>query len=206
MTDENFIGDSELNTEYSMAGQERVPLGIEVEENRIYFYSYVGDKEALELNRLIRRLDVEMRYLADRLDGPKIPIHLHINSPGGSVFAGLSIVDTMKSCSVPIHTYVEGAVASAATLISSSGAKGKRYIGKSAFMLVHQPYMEWSGKRDEFIDEIQNQEKIFKTIKNIYTKNCKFGSDPELEELLSHELWLDSKRCLELGLADKVLN
>lgn len=198
---ENF---DEQDSMYYMQEAPRTPLGIEVEENRIYFYTSVGDREALELNRLIRRLDVEMKYLSSRLDGPKVPIHLHINSPGGSVFAGLSIVDTMRNCSVPIYTYVEGSVASAASLISSAGQKGKRFIGENSFMLVHQPYMEWSGKRDEFIDEIQNQEKIFAAIKKIYMSNCKFKDDEHLEELLQHELWLDSKQCIELGLVDKI--
>ena len=190
---------------YSLQAQDRIPRGIEVEENRIYIYSEVGHHEALELNRLIRRLDVEMKYLSDRLDSGKIPIHLHINSPGGSIFSGLSLVDTIERCSVPVHTYVDGSAASAATLISCSGTKGKRFISKNSFMLIHQPYMEWAGKRDEFLDEIENQEKIFKKIKELYMKNCKFKSNKELTKLLDRELWLNSERAIELGLVDRII-
>lgn len=193
------------NGTYQLSTNDRVPRGIEVEENRIYFYTDVSDAEALELNRLIRRLDVEMKYLSSRLDCAKIPIHLHINSNGGSIFSGLSIVDTIRSCSVPIHTYVEGSVASAATLLSISGQKGKRYMYKNSFMLVHQPYLEWSGKREEFIDEIENQEKIFDTLKKLYMENCNFESDEKLQDLLNRELWLDSDTCLEYGLIDKII-
>ena len=89
-----------------MVSPDRIPRGIEVDENRIYFYCGVGQSEALELNRLLRKLDVEMKYLSDRLDSPKIPIHLHINSPGGDAFSGLSIVDTIKACKTPVYTYV----------------------------------------------------------------------------------------------------
>ena len=80
----------ELYSETIMDSQDRSPRGIEVEENRIYFYCPVMDREALELNRLLRRLDVEMKYLSDRLGCDPVPIHLHVNSPGGSVFAGVS--------------------------------------------------------------------------------------------------------------------
>ena len=188
---------------YLQGSADRTPRGIEVEENRIYFYCPVLESEALELNRLIRRLDVEMQYLANRLDGPEIPIHLHIHSPGGSVFAGLSIVDTMNSCKTPIHTYVDGSAASAATLIVSSGTKGKRNIGPNGFMLIHQQHLEWVGKLDDFMDEVQNQEEIYEKISQIYlsTTNMK---KKKLDNLLQHELWLPAKECVKLGLVDNI--
>lgn len=186
-----------------MAQGERVPRGIEVEENTIYFYCPVGDQEALELNRLLKRLDVEMEYLSNRLNCDPIPIHLRVHSPGGSVFAGLSIVDAMNSCKSEIHTYVDGCAASAATLIVSSGTKKKRFIGNNGFMLIHQPHLEWSGKLDDFMDEVQNQEEIYEKVKKIYEKNCKIGGK-KLEKLLQHELWLPAEKCLEIGLVDKI--
>lgn len=181
---------------------ERCPRGIEVDENRIYFYCTIGQNESLELNRLIRKLDVEMRYLSDRLASPKVPIHLHIHSPGGDAFSGLSIVDTIKSCRTPIYTYVDGSAASAATLVSMSGTK--RFMSPNSFMLLHQPSLMWAGKLDEFVDEIENQKKLYEKITNVYLENSKLNAE-ELEELLSHELWLDSDTCLEKGFIDKVL-
>lgn len=180
---------------------DRVPRGIEVDENRIYFYCAVGQNEALELNRLIRKLDVEMKYLADRLSCARVPIHLHINSPGGDAFSGLSIVDTIRSCRTPVYTYVDGSAASAATLISMAG--DKRYASENSFMLLHQPSILWGGKLDEFMDEVENQKKIYEKIKNIYLTNSKM-SEEGLEELLQHELWLDVETCIEHGFIDKV--
>jgi ATP-dependent Clp endopeptidase proteolytic subunit ClpP len=177
--------------------------GIEVEENRIYFYCPVGEQEALELNHLLRRLDVEMQYLSARLGCGVVPIHLHIHSPGGSLFSGLSIVDTMLRCKTPIHTYVEGSAASAATFIACCGTKGYRHIGKHSFMLVHQPQIEWAGKLDEFRDEIKNQKELFDKILQIYLDRTEFDQE-ELEELLQHELWLNADTCLEKGLADVI--
>ena len=192
-----------MNSFHEMS-PERAPRGIETEENRIFFYCPIGDKEALELNRLIRRLDVEMQYLKSRLDCETIPIHLHIHSPGGSLFSGLSIVDTMLSCKTPIHTYIDGSAASAATLIACCGEPGHRHVGSSSFMLVHQPRIEWMGKLDDFRDEIQNQKELYEKIVSIYVKRTKFKKK-ELEDLLKHELWMNAETCVEKGLADKVV-
>jgi ATP-dependent protease ClpP protease subunit len=79
----------------------------------------------------------------------------------------------------------------------------KRFITKNSFMLIHQPQIFWAGKHDEFIDEIENQKNIFETVKNIYLETTKMKEE-ELEDLLRHELWLTSSRCLELGLVDAI--
>lgn len=196
MTEESLVMDAA-----SFMGDARVPRGIEVEENRIYFYCPVGDYEALEINRLIRRLDIEMQYLSNRLNCTPIPIHLHIHSPGGSVFAGLSIYDTLKNCKSDVYTYIDGSAASAATLISLAGSQ--RYMSKNSFMLIHQQQIDWAGKLDDFMDEIENQKIITEKIKSIYLINTKMKKK-KLDDLLGHELWLDCDKCLALGLVDKI--
>jgi len=192
----------DFDTEMTTLGGERVPKGIEVEENRIYFYCPVGSHEALELNRLIRRLGVEMKYLSHRLECKSVPNHLHIHSPGGSIFAGLSIVDSIKACKSEIHTYIDGSAASAATLISTSGKR--RFMSKNSFMLLHQPQLEWAGKLDEFHDEIENQKNLYEKLSSIYLENSKMTQEA-LDDLLKHELWLPAEKCLELGLIDKII-
>ena len=177
--------------------------GIEVEENHVYFYTHVTEKESLELVRILRRLDIEMGYLAERIGlRSRPPIHLHIQSPGGDVFSGLNICDAIDACKTDVYTYVEGSAASAATIISARGKK--RFISKRAFMLIHQPQIAWAGKHDEFIDEIENQKNIFEAIKDIYLESSSI-EEKELEELLKHELWLPADKCLELGLVDKII-
>lgn len=192
-------------SEISLDGghRDRVPRGIEVEENRIYFYAPITESEVLELNRLLRRLDVEMKYLSDRLECDPVPIHLHLHSPGGSVFAGLSVVDTISGCSTKIHTHVDGSAASAATLIAVSGTKGKRTIGRNGFMLIHQPYLVWDGKLDDFMDEVKNQEEIYSRVKKIYSNRTKLNGK-KLENLLQQELWLPAEKCLKFGLVDEI--
>jgi ATP-dependent protease ClpP protease subunit len=180
---------------------DRIPRGIEVEENRIFFYCPVGEYEALELNRILRRLDVEMQYLSNRLGCKTVPIHLHIHSPGGSIFAGLSIYDTLKASKTPVYTYVEGCAASAATLISLAGKK--RFISRNGFMLIHQQQLEWAGKLDEFMDEIENQKELTEKLHRIYLEETNMDED-KLESLLARELWLNSETCLEAGLVDNI--
>ena len=201
MTDQIDNFDQVDYTEMNSLSGDRIPRGIEVEENRIYFYCPIGGSEALELNRLLRRLDVEMEYLKNRLECREVPIHLHIHSPGGSVFAGLSIVDTIKNCKTSVYTYIDGSAASAATLVSIAGKK--RFIGKNGYMLIHQPQIEWAGKFDEFMDEIANQKSLYEKVVSLYLEHTVIEED-DLKEMLDHELWMDSDRCLELGLVDKV--
>lgn len=176
--------------------------GIEVEENRIYFYSDVGEKEALELNKIIRHLDLEMDFLAKRLGLPESPpIKLYIHSPGGSFFSALSIVDTIKSCKCPIYTYIDGFAASAATLISVVGKK--RYATPHSFMLIHQQRMIWEGKHADFIDEIENQKHVTETIQKIYLDHTKM-KEKELQSILKRELHMPASECLKLGLIDEI--
>lgn len=177
--------------------------GIEVEQNRIYFYTDVGEKEALELNKIIRHLDLEMEFLARQLglDEPP-PIKLYIHSPGGSFFSALSIVDTIKSCRSPVHTYIDGFAASAATLISVVGKK--RYATPHSFMLIHQQRMMWEGKHADFIDEIENQKHVTETIQKIYLEHTKM-KEKELQSILKRELHMPVAECLRLGLIDEIV-
>jgi ATP-dependent protease ClpP protease subunit len=178
------------------------PKGIEVDENKIYFFCNVGEREVLELVKTIRHLDIEMQYLSLRLSIPPVPIELHIHSGGGDIFAGLAATDAIMKCKTPIHTYVEGSVASAATLMSIAG--DKRYISKNAFMLIHQlsSFMV-HGKFEEFKDEMKNQESLMESIKNIYLKRTNM-TKKKMEELLRHDLWLNAQECIKLGLVDEI--
>jgi ATP-dependent protease ClpP protease subunit len=80
----------------------------------------------------------------------------------------------------------------------------RRTITSNSFMLLHQPSMIWAGKRDEFIDEIENQKHIYDKLTKIYLERSKMKKK-ELDDLLKHELWLPAERCLELGLVDEIL-
>ncbi len=177
--------------------------GVAVEENRIYFYAPVTDSTVLDLNKAIRSLDIEMQCLSVRFGGGTFPIELHIHSPGGDLFSGLAAVDTIRSVKTPVHTYVDGSAASAATLMSLAG--DKRFIYKNSFMLIHQiSSMMVEGTHEQFKDEFENQQRLMNRIKDLYREKANM-SEETLEDLLKHDLWLDSGKCLEYGLVDHIL-
>ena len=183
--------------------ENRKVSGIEVDENHVYFYTGVSEKESLELVRILRKLDLEMMHVRYRLGlNESPPIHLHVHSPGGDIFSGLNICDAIDQCKTDVYTYVEGSAASAGTLITTRG--DKRFISKNSFMLIHQPQIMWAGKRDEFMDEVENQKHIYDIVKKLYLESSKI-SEAELEDLLQHELWLPAQKCLELGFVDEIL-
>lgn len=177
--------------------------GVEQDENRIYFYSQIGEKEVLELNKVVKRLDKEMQVIGLTFNIPPPPIELHIHSEGGSAFAGLAAYDVIRSAKSPIHTYIDGCAASAATLLFLAGSK--RYINKNSFMLIHQlSATVLGGKYEEFKDELKNQEKLMHTVKNIYLEKGKL-TDDQLTDLMKHDLWLDSETVMKYGFADQII-
>lgn len=80
-------------------------------------------------------------------------------SPGGSVSAGLAILDTMKNCGCDIQTVVMGSAASMAAVIASSGTKGKRFIGTNAGMMIHQALGGFSGQAADILRTAHHIEK-----------------------------------------------
>ena len=104
--------------------------GVTVLGNRIYYYAYVDTEPILELNKALVELSGKLMSEFGK-DAP--PIKLHINSLGGYLYDCMAGIDGILSCSVPVHTVIEGVAASAATLISVHGAK--RYIARNSYML-----------------------------------------------------------------------
>ena len=114
----------------------------------------------------------------------------------------LAGMDAILRSKTPIHTYIDGSAASAATLLSVSGTK--RFISKNSFILIHQLSTFVAGKYEEFKDEIRNQELLMKTIRETYKERSKM-TDEQIEDLLKHDLWLDAKTALEYGLVDEIV-
>ncbi len=171
--------------------------------NRIYFYSDVNKESILNLNRQIDDLTRQMKMIQFGFNLPNPPrIELHICSDGGDIFAGMAAVDKIVDNPIPVDTYCEGMVASAATLLSSVG--DRRYISKSSCMLIHQVSSGLWGNYMQFKDELKNLELLMSLIKSVYLKKTKFKL-VELDELLSHDLCMGAKQCLEYGLVDEIL-
>jgi ATP-dependent protease ClpP protease subunit len=134
--------------------------------------------------------------------GEIFPINLHIQSGGGMLMPTFYVCDVIKGLDTPVHVYIDGFVASAASLIAVCGSK--RYMTKHSFMLIHQLQSESSGRLNEMKDEISNLDFFNNNAKSIYYENSNI-SEPTLEKLLSNELWIDAQQCLQLGLIDKII-
>ena len=175
---------------------------VELVHNRIYFYSGVTRPKILQLNKGIFSLNVNMLSKTGPLEYEPPPIVLHINSYGGSVFAGLAAVDYIKNSKIPVNTIIDGCAASAATLMSCVGAH--RQMNRNACMLVHQlSGMMW-GKFQEMQDDMQNSEMLMEKIKNIYREHTKIPKK-EMDNILKHDIWWEAEKCLQYGLIDEII-
>ncbi|VVU95107.1 Clp protease [seawater metagenome] len=171
-------------------------------KNHIYFYSGVCKKSCMNLNIEIKKIANDLMTNRNNFSNLDQYIYIHINSFGGSVFSAMSTIDTIITCPIPIITIIEGAAASAATLISV--VADYRVMTENSFMLIHQLSSQTWGKMNELEEEMVNLKKIMNKIKNIYKKNTKLKGS-ELDEILKHDLWWESPKCLETGLVDEVI-
>ena len=130
-----------------------------------------------------------------------IPIYLHINSLGGSLYNSYAAVDTIKNLRVPVYSIVEGCAASAGTIISV--VCDKRFISENAYMLIHQLNSSMWGKMSEIEDEYKHLNELMTQIKGLYGKYTKIPKK-ELTELLKHDIWLSPQTCIKYGLVDAV--
>ena len=167
----------------------------------INFYTPVTIESCMVLTNYLKELDVKSKQLQIQY-GEIFPIHLHIQSGGGMLMPTFYVCDVIKGLDTPVHVYIDGYVASAASLIAVSGAK--RYMSEHSFMLIHQLQSQSSGRLDEMKDEITNLDFFMKNVDDIYMKNSNI-SKSLLDKLLSNELWIDSKECLKYNLIDEII-
>ena len=174
---------------------------VDTQDNKIFFYSGVSRPKVLKLNRAIDTLNTTsaMRKASHGID---IPIRIHINSYGGSVFAGLAAVDYIKTSKAEVHTIIDGCAASAATLMSV--VADKRYMHRNACMLIHQLSGAMWGKFAAMKDDMQNSEMLMEKIKKIYREHTRIPDDV-LDNILEHDLWWEAEKCLEYGLIDAII-
>lgn len=134
-------------------------------------------------------------------------IHLYVNSPGGSVTAGLGIVDTMNFIKPDVCTYIIGQAASMGSVIACSGAKGKRYALRNARNLMHQPLLSgvMEGQATDLEIEAKEMLRLRERLYDIYAQAS--GQTPEkIHRDCDRNLWLDDQEMVSYGLIDQVLD
>ena len=135
---------------------------------------------------------------------PDKPINFYINSPGGSVTAGMSIYDTMQFIKSPVHTIVLGQAASMGSLLAVAGEKGKRKILPNARHMIHQPLGGMQGQASDV--EIQANELVRwkKVLTDIYVNHTDKTYE-ELEKDMDRDNYMTAEQAVEYGLADTVV-
>ncbi len=131
-------------------------------------------------------------------------INLYIQSPGGSLLPTLALVDEIKTLDIPVHTYIRGYAASAATLLSVVGEK--RYMYSHSVMMIHG--IKLNGHQSDSLLDVKdlnsNVELFMNTIKNIYLENTKI-SEEQLEKFFYRDKWISANEALSYGLIDEII-
>jgi ATP-dependent Clp protease, protease subunit len=165
-------------------------------KDRIIFLQGVVDDASANL------IVAQMLYL--HFDDPKADMHLYINSPGGSVTAGLSIYDTMQFVSCDVATYCIGQAASMGAVLLTAGAKGKRYGLPNARIMIHQPLAGMEGTTTEILIRLKEYQRLKKMLNEILLKHTGQTLD-KIEKDTDRDNFMSATEAQEYGLIDNVV-
>jgi ATP-dependent Clp protease, protease subunit len=144
----------------------------------------------------------QLLYL-ESVDSTK-PIHLYINSPGGTVTDGLAIYDTIQYVKAPVYTVAMGLAASMGSLLLAAGAAGYRMALPNARVMIHQPHGGAQGQASDIA--IQAKEILYtrNRLNEIYVKHTKQPLDV-IEQSMERDNFMSALEALAFGLIDKVI-
>lgn len=147
------------------------------------------------------------QFLFLEVDNPEKDIHFYINSPGGSVSAGMAIYDIMQFVKCDVATYCMGMAASMGSLLLTAGAKGKRYTLPNSRIMIHQPLLAGGGLSGQVTDIEIHAKELIKTkekLTKIYEKHT--GKDYQtLHAAMERDNFMDAETAKAFGLLDHVV-
>jgi ATP-dependent Clp protease protease subunit len=165
-------------------------------KDRIVFLgSQVNDEDA---NSIV----AQMLFLQS--EDPKGDIHLYINSPGGSVTAGLAIYDTMQFVTCDVATYCIGQAASMGAVLLTAGAKGKRRALPNARIMIHQPLAGMEGTAEEIDIHVKEFRKIRERLNTILIKHTGHPID-KIEQDTDRDRFMTAEEARDYKLIDEVI-
>jgi ATP-dependent Clp protease protease subunit len=165
-------------------------------KDRIVFLgSQIGDDVA---NAVV----AQMLYLQS--DDPKADIHLYINSPGGSIAAGMAIYDTMQFVNCEVATYCVGQAASMAAVLLAAGTAGKRKALPNSRIMIHQPLAGAEGTAEDIIIHAKEFVKVKERLNRILIKHTGHPL-AKIEQDTDRDRFMSAEEALEYGLIDHVI-
>lgn len=133
-------------------------------------------------------------------------INFYINSPGGSVTAGMSIYDTMQFIKSPVYTYVMGQAASMGSLLAQAGEPGHRYMMPYARHMIHQPSGGAQGMASDIAITYKEIERIKRELTQVYVNHNSAGKTYEqFERDMDRDTFLNAQESVEYGLVDQII-
>ncbi len=155
------------------------------------------------INDQVANLIVAQLLYLDQED-PERQINLYINSPGGSVYAGMAVYDTMQLVRAPIATYAIGMTASFGTVLLTAGTEGKRYALPNSTLHLHQPLGGAQGQ----VTDIEIQAREFLRLRSRLNQILSQHTGQPLEVIerdTERDFWMSAEDAVEYGLVDKLL-
>lgn len=165
-------------------------------QDRILFLS--GEVDSLSMDTMI----AQMLYLnsVDNRD-----INMYINSPGGDVLAGLSLIDTMNYVDSDVATTCMGMAASMGAVLLSCGAKGKRFVLPHSRVMIHQVSSHNRGTLADLEIELEQTRRCKEDLYKILAENCGKTFE-EIEKDCDRNFWLIGNEAVQYGIVDKILS
>jgi ATP-dependent Clp protease protease subunit len=137
-------------------------------------------------------------------DDPKADIHLYVNSPGGSVSAGMAIYDTMQFITCDVATYCIGQAASMGAVLLTAGAPGKRFALPNARIMIHQPLAGMQGTAEEIMIHAKEFRRIKQRMNEILIKHTGHPLE-KIEKDTDRDRFMSAEEAAEYRLVDKVI-
>ncbi len=160
---------------------------------------FLGDQVNSQTANLVV---AQLLFLAN--EDPKRDIKLYINSPGGSVYDGLAIIDTMNYIKPDVQTIGIGLQASMGAMLLACGAKGKRFVVPNARIMIHQPSSGTEGKITD--QEIALKEGVYLKRKLVEIFAERTGkSVKQVEKDMDRDNWMGAEEAKEYGIVDEVI-
>ena len=194
--------DDDEQKENEMAEKHAAPVASLIQkrflrDRKIFLWGAVTDESAKDLTEKLLYLE---------MTGPGKPITFYINSPGGSITAGMAVFDTMKLITSPITVVVTGMAASMGSILLSGAPKGNRYLYPHSRVLIHQPLI--SGRMVGPASDINIQAKEMEKLRAELNQILADASGQPLERInrdTDRDFYLNAQEAIAYGLADKIV-
>ena len=195
--------DDDEQKENEMAEKHAAPVAALIQkrflkDRKIFLWGAVTDESAKDLTEKLLYLE---------MTGPGKPITFYINSPGGSITAGMAVFDTMKLITSPITVVVTGMAASMGSILLSGAPKGRRLLYPHSRVLIHQPLI--SGRMVGPASDINIQAKEMEKLRSELNQILADASGQPLERInrdTDRDFYLNAQEAIAYGLADKIVD